>query len=153
MWRLNFLFFFLRRKEQKCTYQSRKFQPPLASQIPLWGVAAPRRCRGFGGVPDPGLGARGRPVPSHSLLQGQQDDPALWLCHPNSCSVASFTRCARSQWTQSWAAFPVRAERVLGSGSTEPAHLQCQYLLLYIPTPGTAAFPLQSLAIHFLAFV
>lgn len=123
--------------------------PLWLPQIPLWGIAAPSAGEDLvGSVHTADL--------SH-LIRCCRDSRKIRLCGcvtktPVVSAMGSLTTCARSRWTQSGEVHFLCAEWVLSSGSIDPAHLQCQYPLLYIPTPGAAAFPLQSLAIHFLCF-
>lgn len=106
--------FILRRKRNKIALTNPEnyggpgkltHNPLWLPQIPLWGAAAPRHWRGFGGAPIKGP----RPVPSDSLLPGQQEDPALWLCHQHSCFSYEFSHqvCKKLMDTEWRGAFPV----------------------------------------------
>lgn len=134
-------FFVKKKKEQKCTYQSRKFWGsrkadalPPSSALPkyLSGVAAPQRWRGFSGVPDQGVGACWRWSGSAAVPSGSPKLrlSQLWVLSPG-VQEADWHRVERG----------ISCVCRAGAGSTEPAHLQCQYLLSYTPNPGTAAFP------------
>lgn len=137
-------FFVKKKKEQKCTYQSRKFWesrkadalPPSLALLKYLSQALQH--------PNAGEDSVG------SLIKGSVragDDPALRLFRLDH-------QITGIRLSQLWVLSPGvqeadwhRAERGIscvcraGAGSTEPAHLQCQYLLSYIPNPGTAAFP------------